>query len=184
MTKEHTSSILGQAFERAFRENIPIVLASTTGETAEEMLRVIGAEKVRLVIVSHDNRQVPKEWRFNPEIIERLKQRGFPVLRNYPVIPLPIRMLRWLANTFGIATTNCRDRVLEETLGTGGRVCFQITRLALNACAIHKNDRIVAVSGERCGANTALLLKVGSSRPVRITLLETIVRLRPERIGS
>ena len=174
MAIELMNSTLRQAFERASQTKIPIILASTTGTTAEEMLHVIGAEKAHLIIVSHDSCQIPREWRFSDKVIEQLKERGFPVLKNYPVIPFPIQLLRRLAKTFKISTTNFRDQVLEETLGTGGRVCFQITRLALKAYAIHENDVVVAIAGERSGANTALLLKIESTRPVCIRLLETI----------
>lgn len=159
-------------------------MASTTGETAREMLRIMGDKKVRLVVVSHDNRQVPKEWRFSTEMAERLKEQGFPLLRNYPLIPLPIRILRRITDTFGISATNYRDQLPEEMLGTGGRVCFQIARLAFQAREICEHDRIVAVAGERSGATTALLLRIESSRPVHITLLEIITRFKSELTGS
>lgn len=178
MTREHTDSVLRQAFQRASQERVPIVLASTTGGTAREMLRIVGVETGRLIIVSHDNRQVPKTWQFEAEMMEQLKERGFPVLRNYPVVPFPIQLLRRLSRIFGISTTNDRDQLLEEMLGIGGRVCFQITRLALQEREIHEHDRIVAVAGESSGANTALLLQIESIRPVRITLLEMITPRR------
>lgn len=174
MNQDHTHLVLKQAFEYANLQNLPIVLASTTGETADEMLRIMGDKNARLVVVSHDRRQLPKEWQFRPEIAARLTKRKILFLRNYPIVPISIRLLRRLADIFGILTVNRRDQFLEETFGTAGRVCFQIVRLALKENAVREGERIVAVAGEKSGASASLLLQIVSSRPVRILLLEVI----------
>lgn len=181
MNQDHTHFVLKQAFEYANRQNLPIILASTTGETAGEMLRIMGDKNARLVVASHDSRQLPKEWRFRPEVADRLAKRKIPLLRNYPIVPLSICLLRKLADIFGVLTVNRRDQFLEETFGTAGRVCFQIARLALKENAVREGERIVAVAGERSGASTSLLLQIESSRPVRISLLELIVNPKLKR---
>jgi len=141
----------------------------------------MGDKNTRLVVVSHDSRQLPKEWRFRDEVTARLTRQKIPLLRNYPIVPIPLRLLRRLADTFGFLTVNRRDQFLEETFGTGGRVCFQIARLALKECKIREGEKVVTIAGEKSGVNTSLLLQIESSRPVRISLLEIIVNSKLKR---
>lgn len=172
---EPTLTVLEKAVEWAGRHGVPVILASTTGDTAEQMLGLMGEQKIPLIIINHESPHAPKDWWFSAEVRKKLKDAGHAVLPAKIGI-FPPTLARWVTRTFGIVALNGRDRALEELLGTGGRVCFKIAKRATEKRLVHSGETVVAVAGKISGADTALALKVNQSHPPRISLLEIIAR--------
>jgi len=170
-----TSAVLEKALERALLLRIPILMASTTGATAEAMLDLIGAKEVRLIVATHRERRVPPELRLREGIRKRLSGKGHIVFEDR-TLPLPVKWARWLTKTFGISALGRGERKIAEQFGTGGRVCFNIARQALGRGLIGAGQTVVAVAGKEAGAEIALLLKADESESCGIQFLEMIER--------
>ena len=65
-----------------------------------------------------------------------------------------------------------REKNWEELLAVGGRVCLQITEIAIKENLIKEGDTAVAIAGE----NAALALKITRTRSPKMALLEVIFR--------
>ena len=178
---DSTFEVLRQAVEWSRERQAPILLASTSGATAEKILSLLRDSKVPLTVINHDGPSAPKDWWFRPDIRKKLQDAGHTVIPAKAGI-LPLVLARWVTKTFGIAALTGKDRALEEILGTGGRVCFKITRRAVEKGCLRSGETVVAVAGKIAGADTALALRVTQTSPIRIALLEIIARPTSETV--
>ncbi|MBI2167037.1 MAG: hypothetical protein HYU34_02195 [Candidatus Omnitrophica bacterium] len=172
---DSTSEVLRQAVEWARERQAPVLLASTSGVTAEKILSLLRDSKVPLTVVNHDGPSAPKDWWFRPDIRKKLRDAGHTVLSAKTGL-IPPALARWVTKTFGIAALTGKDRALEEILGTGGRVCFKIAKQAIERGIVRTGEAVVAVAGRVTGADTALALRVTQTSPPRMALLEIISR--------
>ncbi|MBI4115655.1 MAG: hypothetical protein HY447_03665 [Candidatus Omnitrophica bacterium] len=167
-----TSFILQLGTEWARKHGTPLILASTTGATAEKMLNLIQNDGIRLIVASHEGPWAPSMWRFSPDVRKKLEKAGYPLLSHQTV--LFVRMALWLGKYFGIKFQGKRQAIFEEFIGTGGWVCFKIVRRAVQAGLIRLGETVVAIGGKISGADTALALKVTQTHPLRVSLIEAI----------
>lgn len=174
-----STKTLSKALDWALGQKAPIILASTTGKTAQDMLSLVEDRPVRLIVVTHEGPGAPKEWRFSSEVRERLLKAGHTVLSDETVFLTRIAV--WFTRTFGLRVLEKHLAVLEEILGPGGQVSFKIARRAFRRGLIREGEIVVAVAGKISGADTALALKITGVRPFKVALLEIIVS--PEEIG-
>ncbi len=170
-----TEETLEKAALRAKELDCPLILASTTGASAKKALALAETENVRLIVITHHEGALPKEGGFSGEVLDRLRASGHSVLPNQPAIPFPVQFLRRCSRFVRWNIFNRREAVLEEAIGTGGRVCFAITKLAFDHGRLKAGDMVVAVGGQEAGLNTALVLQVRGQRFCVISLLETIM---------
>jgi len=169
-----TEETLEKAALRAKELDCPLILASTTGASAKKALTLAEAENIHLIVITHHEGALPKGGGFSKGILDQLKVSGHSVLPNQPALPLPVQFLRRCSRFVRWNIFNRREAVLEEAIGTGGRVCFAITKLAFNHGRLKAGDVVVAVGGQEAGLNTALVLQVRGQRFCVISLLETI----------
>lgn len=167
-----TSRVLLQALQRARELMVPIVLASTTGNAASEILRLAAHGSPRLIVVTHDGPGAPARWRFDAAVRLKLIEARHSVLPDGKACLT--RLAVWAAQTFGIRLLSRRLAALEELLGTGGQVCFKIIKRAADHRLIRQGDVVIAVTGKVSGADTALVFKITNSRPFRANLLEIL----------
>lgn len=172
-----TLAVLARALDWACERNAPLILASTTGVTAEKMLDLIGSQTIRLIVVTHEGPGSPVAWRFNPAVREKLAQRGAIVLPDKKAFLT--RMAVWFSKTFGVRTLTRRQAILEELLGVGGWVCLKLVKRALRKNLVRAGEVVVAAAGRVSGADTALALRITRTRPLAIALLEVIAVPQP-----
>ncbi|MBN1688823.1 MAG: hypothetical protein JW893_06950 [Candidatus Omnitrophica bacterium] len=166
--------ILCRAANQAHEGNLPIVLASTTGRTAQEMLRVLGDRRVSLIVIMHDMRRLPKNSAFDEGVAQRLRQRGDKLLMDRaPWLP-SLRITRWLERLLRISGLNLGEKNLERQYGIGGKVCFLIAARAAKAGMIQEGQKVIAVAGKQAGATTALELCLEKVEPLSIVCSKTI----------
>ena len=86
--------IFKAAIEAAEKNNIStIVVASTTGKTAAKLLELVKTEKLKVIVVTHDEGRPPQERRFDK----------------------PAR-IRLLANNITVCTHNLRTTLLHKII--------------------------------------------------------------------
>jgi len=94
--------ILTVAVEAAKRNNIStIVVASTTGDTAFKLFELVKTEKLRLVVVTHDEGKLPEERRFNEDIRRQLLTNNITVYTHNPSWFLLRKIISKLLAKFG-----------------------------------------------------------------------------------
>ncbi len=173
---ERTLGVLQKAAERAKAENLPLLLASTTGKTALQMLQILGDSPVPLKVIAHDPRRVSQDSTFDPEVLTKLKTRGDRFLEDYaPFLP-PLRVTRWLEKVFKLSSWSFQEKRLEKKYGTGGKVCFLIAERFLKAGMIVRGEKVIALGGVQGGVDTALLLEVYGQKPGEIRMIESIAQ--------
>lgn len=172
---DSTLEVLERAVAWARQRQASVILASTSGATAEKILGLLADSKVPLTVVNHDGPSAPKDWWFKAEIRKKLRDAGHTVIPAKTGL-IPPALARWVTKTFGIAALTGKDRALEEMLGTGGRVCFKIARRAVEKGIVRRGEAVVAIAGKVSGADTALAFRVTQTSPPRMALLEMIAR--------
>lgn len=174
---DSTVAVLERALQWACGRHAPLILASTTGRTAEKLLALFEKEKVPLIVVTHEGPGAPAGWRFDPNVREKLIECGTVVLSDEKAFFT--RMAVWFAKTLGVRILTPRQALLEELLGEGGRVCLKIVQRVFRKDLIQRGGPVVAVAGRVSGADTALALQITGSRPLAIALLEIIALPNP-----
>ncbi len=170
---DQTFEMLLKAWAWAMEKEVPLIIASTTGATAECLANCPVKKAGRVFIVTHNQRRVPRTDKFNPRIFEKIRNIEYVFLQDkYSLWPLSF--VRYLNKFLGLKPWGKKERVLEEILGTGGRVCFQITERVMRKGYLKPGDTVVAAAGCRSGVNTVLALKIMKHRPYAIALQEII----------
>lgn len=173
LSNDRTFEMLSKAWDWAMEKEASLVVASTTGATAEYLTRFSEIKTGRVFIVTHHQKRVSAADRFDPSVFEKIRNAEYVFLQDkYSVWPLSF--VRFLGNFLGVKPLNRKERVLEEILGTGGRVCFQITERVMRQGYLKPGDTVVAAAGCRSGVNTVLALKIRKHRPHTIALQEII----------
>ena len=168
-----TLEMLSKAWVWAMEKEVPLIIASTTGATAECLARCHENKTGRVFIVTHNQRRVSETDKFNPLIFEKIQDFEYVFLEDkYSLWPLSL--VRYLHKFFGLTPWDKKERILEEILGTGGRVCFQITERVMRKGYLKPGDTVVAAAGCRSGVNTVLALKIRKHKPHAIALQEII----------
>jgi uncharacterized protein len=124
--KRNTSQTLGLARQRASELNVrTVVLASTTGFTAQRALTEFDGLPVRLVAVGWDRRD------FDPQVLAEYEARGHHVLFAAEV-----------AATYPEVVANAYRKVCE-----GLKVIMEIVALAVDAGVLQSGEEVIAVAG-------------------------------------
>ena len=173
---DSTVQVLEEAVTSAKRRDSLLILASTTGASAKTALGLIAEGDVRLVVVTHDARRLPKESRFDDAVLSQLQAEGHAVVSSRAFIAFPLSLLRKFYRRFRFFLFGNSSFALSKILGVGGRVCVAIVRLATRQGLIREGETVVAVAGEERGLDTALAIKVKTITPFQIDLLEIIAR--------
>ncbi|MBI2094712.1 MAG: hypothetical protein HYT89_00910 [Candidatus Omnitrophica bacterium] len=149
-----TEGLLRSALEKSLALGTPLILASTTGDSAKRALDLLPPGKGRLVVVTYGG---PSGW-FDPEILRRLEAGGHAVLKHDPPFLLPTRFLCGISRIL--------NRRVRRQWGEAGVTCVEIAKHALRAGRIGRGSRVVAVAGQEKGLDTALMLEIGAGGEV------------------
>lgn len=167
------SRVLEDALRIAEKRGIPVILASTTGATASQMLDSAQGRKVRLIVVTHNARNVAPSLRFSADVLQRL-ERGGHVFFQDSTLAIPVKWARRITRLLGVPGISGKKREWEKAYGTGGRVCFSIAEQAVEKGLLTQGEEIVAVGGKESGANIALLLRVAQRKPATLEVVDII----------
>jgi uncharacterized protein len=130
-----------------------LVLASTTGATAEKAVEFFHGGCTQLIVVPHQFGFRPKNA-FPPELVKTLKAKGHEVHFG--------TMLFHTEGLYGCETPTVMANLLR-CFGQGVKVCFEIVMMATDAGLCEIGEKVIAIAGTARGADTALVMQAASS---------------------
>ena len=148
-----------------------LIFAATTGLGVQPYLDFVRKHSLRIIAITAHKLGNPRWKPFDPNVRKQIEVLGGTVVEErahwaiFRVAPMIIA--KYIVPLFGY-----REKNWEELLAVGGRVCLQITEIAIKENLIKEGDTAVAIAGE----NAALALKITRARPPKMALLEVIFR--------
>ena len=171
---ENTRATLELAVEHAKKNGIDrIVIASTSGMTAQMMANDVEHDGISIIIVTYAFGQ--KEPGVNPmpsKLREDLKGKGFHICTAAHALS---GVERSLSTTFGGIYP---AEIVANTLrmfGQGMKVCVEISAMAADAGFVTGGERIIAIGGTAEGADTAVVLRPEVSSKILKTKIDRII---------
>ena|SRR3989338_2315752 len=147
--------VLRGAIEAAKRNNIStVIVASTTGDTALKVLGLVKLEKLKVIVVTHDEGRSLGERRFNEDIRMQLLANNITVYTHNPPWFLLQKIMSKLLAKLGLLPWQRHLQEVKAKYGTGIKVCHIIARMLIEG-RILKDERIVAIAGTKNGADSA-----------------------------
>ena len=152
--------MLQTAVEAAKRKNIPIlVVASTTGNTASKLLDLVKSEKLKVIVVTHDEGRSLGERRFNEDIRLRFLANNITVYTHNPPWFLLQKIMSKLLAKLGLLPWQRHLQEVKAKYGTGIKVCHIILQM-LKEGRVLTNERVVAIAGTKSGADSAAIFLI------------------------
>ena len=151
---ENTEETLRLVVERAKARGISkIILASTIGDTARLAAENFADTNIKMVVVPHqfgfDERQ-----RFPVELVSELEGKGHHVHFG--------TMLFHTDSFYGMSTPSVMATLLR-TFCQGMKVCVEIILMATDGGYAAAGEKVIAVTGTRRGADTAVVATAAPS---------------------
>ena len=153
------------AVERALELNLETILvASTTGATAEKFLDAIRGSGLRLVVVTHVMGFVkPGEWEFSPAIADNLRKQGVVIVTGTHALSGLERALSRSPKVGGGSRTEAIAEALRRTVAVGLKVAVECVLIAADQGAIGIDKEVVAAGGTATGADTVCVIQPANS---------------------
>ena len=158
---DNTDVTLKVAFNHAASKGIrDIIVASTTGYTAEKILQIPGREAFNIVVVTH-NTGFKEEGvqSFPVDLRQRLVESGIKVHTGTMVLRSLGTAIRDMAGGYS------EQELISNTLrmfSQGVKVCVEIVAMAADSGLIPFDD-VMAIAGTGRGADTSCLIRADSS---------------------
>lgn len=157
---ENSEATLQIAFETAAKRKIDfVVLASTTGVTAEKAIGFCAASGPKLIVVTH-NYGFSGEGgqQFSPEIRDRMMNAGIIICTG----TMPLRNVGTaIRKKFAYSEEEIINATLR-ILGQGVKVGIEMAAMVCDAGLVQPQE-IITVAGTERGADTALIVAANSS---------------------
>ena len=137
-----------------------IVIASTTGMTAQKSKEIFDIDKYKLIIVTHSYYFGGKDKRqeFPEDLIAKLRNEGLIVFSATHAFGSVERSLRMSLKQW--APVEVMAKYLRENFSQGTKVCMEIATMAADAGLISNlDDDIICIGGTGRGAYTVCLNK-------------------------
>jgi hypothetical protein len=149
------------AIERAQEAGIKtVIVASTTGATAEIFATALKGSGLNLVVVSHVvGFTKPGEWEFSPETAEKLRKQGVKIVTGTHALSGLERAISRSAKLGGSSRTEAVAEALRRTVAIGMKVAVECVLIAADQGAIGVNEEVIAVGGTATGADTVCVIK-------------------------
>ena len=137
-----------------------IVIASTTGMTAQKAKDLFDLKKYKLIIVTHSYYfgGLDKRQEFPEDLIRSLRNEGLIVFSATHAFGSVERSLRISLKQW--APVEIMAKYLRENFSQGVKVCMEIATMAADAGLISNlDDEIICIGGTGRGADTVCLIK-------------------------
>lgn len=158
--KKNTGRVVKAVLDRLDAGGIDhVVVASSTGKTAEKFQKALGDSRVRLVVVtSHCGFEAEGECEMSEAMFGRLTEGGARVVRASHVLSGIERSVT--RKTGGASRVEAISEALRALFGQGMKVCVEITVMAADSGAIPCGEvEVIAVGGTGWGADTACVVR-------------------------
>ncbi|MDO9324295.1 MAG: pyruvate kinase alpha/beta domain-containing protein [Methanoregula sp.] len=149
------------AIERAKELRLKTILvASTSGSTAETFFNAMKGSGLTLVVVSHVmGFAKPGEWEFSAEIAERLRGQGVRIVTGTHALSGLERAISRSPKIGGGSRSDAIAESLRRTVAVGLKVAVECVLIAADQGAIGISEEVVAVGGTMSGADTVCVIK-------------------------
>ena len=149
------------ALERAKELKIrTIVVASTSGKTAEIFFDVMNGSGLELVVVTHVVGFIkPGEWEFSEEIARRLQKQGVRIVTTTHAFSGLERALSRSPKIGGGSRSEAIAEALRRVVAVGLKVAVECVLMAADQGAIGIKDEVIAVGGTASGADTVCVIR-------------------------
>ena len=157
----NTDSALDIAKKYVDQLNIKdIIIASTTGMTAEKAVQIFNPSIYNLVVITHSYYFLGanKRQEFPEDKINYLKSKGVKLFTGIHALAGPERSLRISLKQWG--PIEIIAKFLRDQFSQGTKVCMEIATMAVDAGLIDDLEKdIICIGGTGRGADTVCLIK-------------------------
>ncbi len=164
---ENTETTFGLVQERQKALGIKkLVLASTTGSTAEKAMEFFRGSGARLIVVPHQYDFRRSGNVFPGELVRALRGEGHEV-----------HFGTMLFHTDGLYESSIPTAManLLRCFCQGVKVCFEIVLMATDAGLLDGGEKVIAIAGTGRGSDTALVMQAASSQHLKRLKVNEII---------
>ena len=137
-----------------------IIVASTTGKTAEVFHEAMKGSGLSLVVVTHVvGFTKPGEWEFSQEIAGRLKKQGAKIVTGTHALSGLERALSRSPKVGGGSRTEAIAEALRRIVAIGLKVAVECVLIAADQGVIGIDEEVVAAGGTASGADTVCVIR-------------------------
>ena len=149
------------AIERASELGLTtIVVASSSGATAEIFFSAMKGSGLNLVVVTHViGFTKPGEWEFSSEIADRLRDQGVKIVVGTHALSGLERALSRSPKVGGGSRTEAIAEALRRVVAVGLKVAVECVLIAADQGAISIEKEVIAVGGTATGADSVCVIK-------------------------
>jgi hypothetical protein len=149
------------AIERAKELKIrTIVVASTSGKTAQVFFDAMSGSGLELVVVTHVvGFSKPGEWEFSAEAADLLQKKGVHIVTGTHALSGLERALSRSPKVGGGSRTEAIAEALRRVVAVGLKVAVECVLMAADQGAIGINEEVIAVGGTYSGADTVCVIR-------------------------
>jgi hypothetical protein len=153
------------AIERAKELKIrTIVVASTSGKTAQIFSDAMNGSGLELVVVTHVvGFSKPGEWEFSSELADQLQKKGVRIVTGTHALSGLERALSRSPKVGGGSRTEAIAEALRRVVAVGLKVAVECVLMAADQGAIGVNEEVIAVGGTYSGADTVCVIRPAHS---------------------
>jgi hypothetical protein len=148
------------AVERARELDLKtIVVASSSGNTAEMFFNEIKGSGLELVVVTHVFGFLkPGEWEFSEDVARKLRSEGVKIVTGTHALSGLERALSRSPKIGGGSRTEAIAEALRRVVAVGLKVAVECVLIAADQGAIPINQEVIAVGGTASGADTVCVI--------------------------
>jgi hypothetical protein len=159
--KANTADAARFAVERAKESGIKtIIVASTSGSTAEVFHDAMKGTGLSLVVVSHVvGFSKPGVWEFDRAVAERLKGEGVTIVTGTHALSGLERAISRSAKLGGSSRTEVVAETLRRTVAIGLKVAVECVLISADQGAIGVEEEVIAAGGTISGADTVCVIR-------------------------
>jgi uncharacterized protein len=137
-----------------------VVVASSSGRTAQVFSDTLRGSGIRLVIVTHVyGFTKPGEWEFSKEIAASLRKEGATIVTGTHALSGLERAISRSARIGGGSRTEAIAEALRRIVAIGLKVAVECVLIAADQGAIGVDEEVIAVGGTATGADTVCVIK-------------------------
>ncbi len=167
ITPENTEAVFSLVHERLKGSGIKkLVIASTTGSTAEKAMCFFKDSGIKLVIVPHQFDFHRQTNAFSQELVKALREAGHEV---------HFATMLFHTDSFYGSNNGTVMANLLRCFCQGMKVCFEIVLMATDGGHILSGEKVIAIAGTGRGSDTALVMQAASTQHMRNLKVNEII---------
>lgn len=171
------------AIERAKELKIKkIVVASTSGKTAQIFFDAMKGSDIELIVVSHVvGFTKPGEWEFSEEIAMQLRKQGVRIVTGTHALSGLERALSRSPRVGGGSRSEAVAEALRRVVAVGLKVAVECVLIAADQGVLDVSKEVVAVGGTASGADTVCVIRpahTGSFFDLQVREIVAMPRVR------